>query len=53
MFTVIFAIGRRPGWIAHWGDMNRSPKTHVGRPLYIGPAERQFAPLTPRWGGLV
>ncbi|RUQ99242.1 citrate synthase [Labedella endophytica] len=44
MFTVLFAIGRLPGWIAHWREMNLDPQTKIGRPqqLYIGPGEREF-----------
>jgi citrate synthase len=39
MFTVIFAIGRLPGWIAHWKELNESPNMKIGRPrqVYIGP----------------
>ena len=42
MFTVLFAIGRLPGWIAHWREMNLDPQTKIGRPqqLYIGAPER-------------
>lgn len=44
MFTVLFAIGRLPGWIAHWREMNADPATRIGRPqqLYIGPTERAW-----------
>ncbi|MFZ4894111.1 citrate synthase [Plantibacter sp. Mn2098] len=44
MFTVLFAIGRLPGWIAHWREMNLDPQTKIGRPqqLYTGSVERQF-----------
>ena len=44
MFTVLFAIGRLPGWIAHWREMNSDPATKIGRPqqLYIGCPERTF-----------
>ncbi|HYS38954.1 MAG TPA: citrate synthase [Pseudonocardiaceae bacterium] len=44
MFTVLFAIGRLPGWIAHWREMVRDPATKIGRPrqIYVGPAERAF-----------
>ncbi len=44
MFTPLFAIGRLPGWIAHWREMNLDPATKIGRPqqLYIGEAERQW-----------
>ena len=42
MFTALFAIGRLPGWIAHWREMNHDPATKIGRPqqLYIGEPER-------------
>ncbi len=42
MFTVLFALGRLPGWIAHWREMNEDPQTKIGRPqqLYIGSTER-------------
>ena len=42
MFTVLFAIGRLPGWIAHWREMVVDPQTKIGRPqqLYVGPVER-------------
>jgi citrate synthase len=44
MFTVLFAIGRLPGWIAHWREMNNDPSTKIGRPqqLYIGEPERAW-----------
>jgi len=44
MFTVLFAIGRLPGWIAHWREMVRDPATKIGRPrqVYVGPPEREF-----------
>jgi citrate synthase len=44
MFTVLFAIGRLPGWIAHWREMNADPATRIGRPqqLYVGPTERAW-----------
>jgi citrate synthase len=44
MFTVLFAIGRLPGWIAHWREMNGDPATKIGRPqqLYIGSGERNW-----------
>jgi citrate synthase len=44
MFTVLFAIGRLPGWIAHWRELNRDPETRIGRPqqLYIGPTARDW-----------
>ncbi|WP_394552568.1 citrate synthase [Agromyces sp. MMS24-JH15] len=44
MFTVLFAIGRLPGWIAHWREMNLDPQTKIGRPqqLYTGEPERHL-----------
>ncbi|HEX3787044.1 MAG TPA: citrate synthase [Pseudonocardiaceae bacterium] len=50
MFTVLFAIGRLPGWIAHWREMVKDPATKIGRPrqVYIGPTERDFKPLESR-----
>lgn len=50
MFTVLFAMGRLPGWIAHWVEMHRSPTKKIGRPrqVYTGPAKRPFVPLEKR-----
>ncbi|WP_235934254.1 citrate synthase [Agromyces humi] len=44
MFTVLFAIGRLPGWMAHWREMNLDPQTKIGRPqqLYVGEPERNY-----------
>ncbi len=44
MFTVLFAIGRLPGWIAHWREMNVDKATKIGRPqqLYVGATERDW-----------
>jgi citrate synthase len=44
MFTVLFAIGRLPGWIAQWREASTDPATKIGRPqqLYIGPASRHW-----------
>ena len=44
MFTVLFAIGRLPGWIAHWREMIEDPATKIGRPqqLYIGEPARDW-----------
>lgn len=46
MFTVMFALGRLPGWIAHWKEMIDDPGTRIARPrqIYIGPAPRAYAP---------
>ena len=50
MFTVLFALGRLPGWIAQWREMIEDPATKIGRPrqLYTGPTERAFVPLDQR-----
>lgn len=50
MFTVLFAIGRLPGWIAHWMEMNLDPETRIMRPrqLYVGEPERPFVSLDER-----
>ncbi|NUO33780.1 MAG: citrate synthase [Dermatophilaceae bacterium] len=44
MFTVLFAIGRLPGWIAQWREMMNDPETKIGRPrqIYTGEAERSY-----------
>ena len=44
MFTVLFAIGRLPGWIAQWREMMNDPETKIGRPrqIYTGPSERDY-----------
>ena len=44
MFTVLFAIGRLPGWIAQWREMVQDPETKIGRPrqLYVGEGERTY-----------
>ena len=50
MFTVLFALGRLPGWIAHWREMMEDESTKIGRPrqVYDGPAERKFIPVGDR-----
>jgi citrate synthase len=50
MFTVMFALGRLPGWIAHWKEMREDAGTRIARPrqIYIGATERSFAPLEQR-----
>ncbi len=50
MFTVLFAIGRLPGWIGHWKEMMESPKTKIGRPrqVYTGATLRDYVPVTDR-----
>jgi citrate synthase len=50
MFTVLFALGRLPGWIAHYREMIKDPATKIGRPrqVYTGPAERDFVEIEKR-----
>ncbi|MFO0658646.1 MAG: citrate synthase [Polyangiaceae bacterium] len=50
MFTVLFAIGRLPGWVSHWKEMHRDPATKIGRPrqIYTGPTERSYVPIESR-----
>jgi citrate synthase len=50
MFTVMFALGRLPGWIAQWREMIDDPETKIGRPrqVYIGAPERPYLPLEAR-----
>ena len=50
MFTVMFAIARTAGWVAHWMEMIADPDHRIARPrqLYLGPAERQYVPLDQR-----
>ena len=50
MFTVLFALGRMPGWIAHWKEMLDDPKTRINRPrqIYTGPTARPFVPIDRR-----
>ena len=52
MFTVLFALGRLPGWIAHWNEMMNDPSTKIGRPrqIYTGATERPYVPLAQRKG---
>ncbi|RYZ65911.1 MAG: citrate synthase, partial [Proteobacteria bacterium] len=50
MFTVLFAIGRLPGWIAHWKEMVEDPTTKIGRPrqIYTGETARDYVPIENR-----
>lgn len=50
MFTVLFAIGRLPGWIAHWKEMQDAPGKKICRPrqVYTGHVEREFVPVAQR-----
>jgi len=50
MFTVMFALGRLPGWIAHWKEMVEDKETKIGRPrqIYAGEKQRKYVPLEAR-----
>jgi citrate synthase len=50
MFTVIFAIGRTPGWIANWREVAANPKGRIYRPrqIYVGPVKRNYVPIAQR-----
>ncbi len=50
MFTVLFAMGRLPGWIAHWMEMHHSPANRIARPrqVYTGATQREFVPIDKR-----
>ncbi len=50
MFTVMFAIGRLPGWIAHWKEVHDNKKSRIYRPrqVYIGPGQRDYVPIEKR-----
>ncbi|HUG83393.1 MAG TPA: citrate synthase [Euzebya sp.] len=50
MFTVMFAIGRLPGWIAQWKEMITDPETRIGRPrqIYTGASQRDYVQIESR-----
>ena len=50
MFTVMFSIGRVPGWIAHWYELYRESDKRIARPrqIYTGPAKRAYIPAQDR-----
>ncbi|MGB5293522.1 MAG: citrate synthase [Thermoanaerobaculia bacterium] len=50
MFTVMFALGRLPGWIAQWKEGREDPKAKISRPrqIYLGATKRPFVPLEER-----
>ena len=50
MFTVMFAIARTAGWVAHWQEMVSDPNMKIGRPrqLYTGPTQRDYPPIEKR-----
>jgi citrate synthase len=49
-FTAFFALGRMPGWIAHWREQHHDPASRIGRPrqIYTGATERHYTPITER-----
>jgi len=53
MFTVMFALGRIPGWRVHWKEMVEDPSQKIGRPrqIYTGPTVRHYVPIDQRTGG--
>jgi citrate synthase len=52
MFTVLFAIGRTVGWLAHWEELMEDPERRIARPrqLYLGSSEREFVEIDARLG---
>jgi len=50
MFTVMFTLGRLPGWIAHWIEMRNDPATRIARPrqIYTGATTRRYVPIDAR-----
>jgi citrate synthase len=50
MFTVMFTMGRLPGWIAQWLEMRHDPAFRIGRPrqVYVGSEQRPYVPLDER-----
>jgi citrate synthase len=50
LFTVMFAIARTAGWVAHWQEMISDPEMKIARPrqLYTGPTRRDYVPVTKR-----
>jgi citrate synthase len=50
MFTVMFAIGRLPGWIAQCKEMMEDPENKIGRPrqIYTGPTQRHYTAVPDR-----
>ena len=50
MFTVLFALGRLPGWIAHWQEMRSDPNQRIMRPRqhYVGPSQQPYIPISKR-----
>jgi citrate synthase len=55
MFTAIFAIGRMPGWLSQWMEMNSDPQTRIARPrqIYTGATQRTYVPFRQRGDGRI
>lgn len=53
MFTVMFVIGRLPGWIAQWKEQHDDPSTKIARPrqIYTGPVNKHYVPMDQRTQG--
>ena len=49
-FTVFFALGRMPGWIAQWREQSQDPTSRIGRPrrIYTGATQRSYVPIAER-----
>jgi len=49
-FTVLFALGRTPGWLAQWEEMLKDKEQKISRPrqIYVGPVQRDFVPMAMR-----
>ena len=50
MFTVLFALGRLPGWISQWRELSKDPTAKIFRPtqVYVGPSRRKYVPIGER-----
>lgn len=50
MFTVLFALGRAPGWLAQWNELTQDAEQRIARPrqIYLGPQTREYVPLAQR-----
>ena len=50
MFTVLFALGRAPGWLAQWQELVTDPEQRIARPrqIYLGEGERTYKPIQER-----
>jgi citrate synthase len=50
MFTVLFAIGRTPGWVAQWNEMLQDKEQKISRPrqVYVGADERDYVDIASR-----